>query len=97
MLEKLNGEFQSVFFYARPGDMQSDVCSGRNRKAHTSYLVCMVSYCRTALQHHYESSASKMYTLVKALPKLQEKVCYRHNKLLDEYCEEQQCFCYLRR
>nr|XP_014015158.1 unnamed protein product [Salmo salar] len=83
-------------YYAGPGDVACDVCTERKLKSVKSCLVCLVSYCETHLQPHYESPAFKKHTLVKASTQLEEKICSRHDKLLDMYCRtDQQFICLL--
>ncbi|KAJ8266268.1 hypothetical protein GJAV_G00128490 [Gymnothorax javanicus] len=82
--------------YAGPGDVECDVCPGRNHKAVKSCLVCLVSYCETHLQPHYEFPAFKKHKLVEATGNLKEKICSHHDKLLEVYCRtDQQCICLL--
>ncbi|XP_036452858.1 E3 ubiquitin-protein ligase TRIM47-like [Colossoma macropomum] len=77
-------------------DVECDFCTGRKRKACSSCLVCLASYCKTHLQPHYESPAFKKHKLVKASRRLQEQICSQHEKLLEVYCRtDKQCICML--
>ncbi|XP_030634267.1 tripartite motif-containing protein 16-like [Chanos chanos] len=68
------------------GDVECDFCIGKKEKAVKSCLTCLVSFCQTHLQPHYEVTALQKHTLVKASTRLQDKICQRHNKLI-ELCE----------
>ncbi|XP_041849704.1 finTRIM family, member 67 [Melanotaenia boesemani] len=82
--------------FAEANDVECDVCTGRKNKAVKSCLVCLASYCDVHVQPHYESAAFKKHKLVSASKRLQEKICPRHDKLLEVYCRtDRRCICYL--
>ncbi|XP_041946463.1 E3 ubiquitin/ISG15 ligase TRIM25 [Alosa sapidissima] len=79
-----------------PEDVLCDLCTRSKRRAVKSCLVCLASYCKLHLQAHYESPALKRHKLVEAAGQLQEKICPRHDKLLEIYCRsDQKCVCVL--
>ncbi|KAI4890135.1 hypothetical protein NFI96_003585 [Prochilodus magdalenae] len=81
---------------AGSGDVECDVCTGVKHKAVKSCLVCLLSFCEAHIQPHYKSPACKSHKLVEASVNLQEKICSRHNKLLEIFCRtDQQFICYL--
>ncbi|XP_046873014.1 tripartite motif-containing protein 16-like [Hypomesus transpacificus] len=82
---------------AGPGEVTCDLCTGpRKQRALKSCLVCMVSYCQTHLQPHYQVPGLKKHKLVEATSGLQEMICSSHDKLLEVFCRtDQQCICML--
>ncbi|KAM8751900.1 E3 ubiquitin/ISG15 ligase TRIM25-like [Acanthopagrus schlegelii] len=79
-----------------PGDVECDFCTVRKLKAVKSCLVCLASYCATHLQPHYESAAFKRHKLVEVSASMQDKICPKHDKLLEVYCRSDgQCICLL--
>ncbi|XP_041636133.1 tripartite motif-containing protein 16-like [Cheilinus undulatus] len=82
---------------AGPTDIPCDFCCGTNpNKATMSCLTCVVSYCPVHLKPHYSVPALKKHQLVSASVPLQEKMCSKHNKLMEVYCKtDRKCICYL--
>ncbi|XP_062305096.1 tripartite motif-containing protein 16-like isoform X2 [Osmerus eperlanus] len=82
---------------AGPGEVTCDLCTGpRKERALKSCLMCMVSYCQTHLQPHYQVPGLKKHKLVEATSGLQDVICSSHDKLLEVFCRtDQQCICFL--
>ncbi|XP_078113708.1 E3 ubiquitin/ISG15 ligase TRIM25-like isoform X2 [Sander vitreus] len=79
-----------------PVDVECDVCTAKKLKAVKSCLVCLASFCATHLQPHYVSAAFKKHKLVEVSACIQEKICSKHDKLLEVYCRSDgQCICLL--
>lgn len=80
--------------FAKPGDVPCDACIGRKLKALKSCLSCPGSFCKAHLQHHRKVKAMTKHKLVEPIHHLQEKVCKKHERLLDTYCrKEHVCVC----
>ncbi|XP_062864788.1 tripartite motif-containing protein 16-like, partial [Trichomycterus rosablanca] len=79
---------------AGPEDVECDFCTERKSQAVKSCLVCLASFCETHLQPHYRIPVYKTHKLVKASRRLQDQICFQHDKLLEVYCHtDQQCIC----
>ncbi|XP_017553235.2 E3 ubiquitin/ISG15 ligase TRIM25-like [Pygocentrus nattereri] len=95
-LKKTELRASPAHWYAGPGDVECDFCTGRKLKAIKSCLTCLASFCETHLKPHYEVPSWKNHKLVIASPRLQEKICSQHDKLIEIYCRtDQTCICYL--
>ncbi|XP_068584511.1 E3 ubiquitin/ISG15 ligase TRIM25-like [Cebidichthys violaceus] len=82
---------------AGPEDVVCDFCCGtRRNKATMSCLACLASYCPAHLEPHHSVPVLKKHRLVSATIPLQEKMCEKHNKLMEVYCRtDKKCICYL--
>ncbi|XP_051258445.1 E3 ubiquitin-protein ligase TRIM47-like isoform X2 [Dicentrarchus labrax] len=78
-------------------DVACDFCCGTApNKATMSCLTCLASYCPAHLEPHSSVPVLKKHRLVSATVPLQQKMCTKHNKLLEVYCQtDQKCICYL--
>ena len=81
---------------SKPGEVPCDVCTGTRLKALKSCLVCLVSYCQTHLEPHLTASGLKRHQLIDPVENLEDRMCLKHNKLLELFCRtDQMCVCML--
>ncbi|XP_065812932.1 tripartite motif-containing protein 29-like [Labrus bergylta] len=81
---------------SKPGEVPCDVCTGTVLKAQKSCVVCLVSYCETHLEPHLTSSGLKRHQLINPVENLDERMCKKHDKLLEVFCKnDQMCVCML--
>ncbi|CAL8279886.1 unnamed protein product [Arctogadus glacialis] len=79
-----------------PGEVPCDICTGTQLKAVKSCLVCFISYCHTHLEPHRRVTGLKRHQLVEPLDRLEDRVCKKHGRLLELFCQtEQVCACLL--
>ncbi|CAL8307342.1 unnamed protein product [Merluccius merluccius] len=77
-----------------PGEVPCDVCTGTQLKAVKSCLVCFTSYCHTHLEPHQRVARLKRHHLVEPMDRLEDRMCKKHDRLLDLFCQtEQVCVC----
>ncbi|XP_048091883.1 E3 ubiquitin-protein ligase TRIM47-like [Alosa alosa] len=80
--------------YVGHGDVECDVCTGRKLKAVKSCLECLVSYCETHYKVHNDLNPGRKHSVVDATGQLQERICSRHEKVLEIFCRtDQSCIC----
>ncbi|MGH0163993.1 UNVERIFIED_CONTAM: hypothetical protein FKN15_046264 [Acipenser sinensis] len=81
---------------AKPGDVVCDFCPGRKLKAVKSCLVCLASYCEMHVKSHSEVATLRRHTLVGPIRNLEERLCSKHERLLELFCTaDQACICSL--
>ncbi|CAL8389361.1 unnamed protein product [Boreogadus saida] len=79
----------------KPGEVPCDVCTGTHLKAVKSCLVCFTSYCQTHLEPHQRVASLKKHRLVEPMDRLEDRMCQKHNQLLELFCKtEQECVCH---
>ncbi|CAL8393803.1 unnamed protein product [Boreogadus saida] len=77
-----------------PGEVPCDVCTGTQLKAVKSCLECFTSYCHTHLEPHQRVRGLKKHRLVEPMDCLEERMCKKHERLLELFCRtEQECVC----
>ncbi|CAI5682876.1 unnamed protein product [Oreochromis niloticus] len=81
---------------AKPGEVPCDICTGTRLKALKSCLVCQTSYCQTHLEPHLTVKGLKRHQLIDAAENLEDRMCKKHDKLLELFCKtDQTCVCML--
>ncbi|KAK0131774.1 Tripartite motif-containing protein 47 [Merluccius polli] len=79
-----------------PGEVPCDVCTGTQLKAVKSCLVCLISYCHTHLEPHQRIAGLKKHRLVEPMDRLEDRMCKKHDRLLELFCQtDQVCLCLL--
>ncbi|XP_030225763.1 E3 ubiquitin-protein ligase TRIM39 [Gadus morhua] len=79
-----------------PAEVPCDVCTGTQLKAVKSCLMCFMSYCQTHLEPHQRVAVLKKHRLVEPMDRLEDRMCKKHDRLLELFCEtEQECVCLL--
>ncbi|CAL8338399.1 unnamed protein product [Arctogadus glacialis] len=74
----------------RPGEVPCDFCTGTQLKAVRSCLVCLISYCQTHLEPHQRVPGLKKHRLVEPMDRLEDRMCKKHNQLLELFCRTDQ-------
>ncbi|CAL8377187.1 unnamed protein product [Boreogadus saida] len=71
-------------------EVPCDVCTGTQLKAMKSCLVCLISYCQTHLEPHQRVAGLKKHRLVQPMDRLEDRMCKKHDRLLDLFCKTEQ-------
>uniref|UniRef100_A0A8C5GTI4 Uncharacterized protein n=1 Tax=Gouania willdenowi TaxID=441366 RepID=A0A8C5GTI4_GOUWI len=75
---------------AAPGEVLCDVCTGTKVKALKSCLDCVFSYCETHLKPHLTASGLRRHQLVEPVENLETRMCPKHSKPLELFCQSDQ-------
>ncbi|KAF6730648.1 Zinc-binding protein A33 [Oryzias melastigma] len=80
--------------FAQPGEVSCDACIGRKLKALKSCVNCAGSFCDSHLRHHKKVKTLMSHRLIEPTFNLAEKICKKHERLLDVYCRTDHiCIC----
>ncbi|KAM9328605.1 E3 ubiquitin-protein ligase TRIM7-like [Pholidichthys leucotaenia] len=79
---------------AQPEDVPCDICVEPKRKAHKTCMVCLTSFCQTDLEPHQRAAGLKKHKLTEPVSHLKDKVCHKHDKMFELFCQtDQMCVC----
>ncbi|XP_030210424.1 E3 ubiquitin-protein ligase TRIM39-like [Gadus morhua] len=77
-----------------PAEVPCDICTGTQLKAVKSCLECFMSFCQTHLEPHQRVTVLKKHRLVVPMDRLEDRMCKKHDRLLELFCQnEQVCVC----
>ncbi|XP_008301588.1 zinc finger protein RFP-like [Stegastes partitus] len=74
------------------GEVSCDVCVGKRVKALKSCLDCLASFCETHLEPHLVLGTFKKHRLISPMMNMQDRVCRKHEKLLDLFCKTDETY-----
>ncbi|XP_072543473.1 E3 ubiquitin-protein ligase TRIM39-like isoform X2 [Salminus brasiliensis] len=69
-----------------------EVCTGVKQKALKSCLDCVVSFCNSHLEPHYNVLRLKKHKLINPVENLENYICQKHDKPLELFCRDDQTF-----
>lgn len=79
-----------------PWQVPCDVCTDGKFQALMSCLVCLTSYCEAHLEPHQRVPSLMRHKLIDPVDNLEERICAKHERLLELFCrDEQVCICLL--
>ncbi|XP_070710615.1 E3 ubiquitin-protein ligase TRIM39-like [Pempheris klunzingeri] len=71
-----------------------DVCTETKFKALKSCLVCLTSFCEAHLEPHQRVPSLVRHKLIDPVENLEERMCKKHEKILELFCRDDQvCIC----
>ena len=66
----------------KPVEIPCDFCNGTQ--------PCLISYCQTHLEPHQRVAGQKKHLLGKPMDRLEDRMCKKHNQLLELFCRTEQ-------
>lgn len=69
-------------------EVSCDVCTGPQRRAMKSCLVCLTSYCEEHLKTH--TARFTKHKLIEPVQNLEDRMCKKHERLLELFCKKDQ-------
>ncbi|XDV17652.1 hypothetical protein PO909_023483 [Leuciscus waleckii] len=69
-------------------EVSCDVCTGPQRRAVKSCLVCLTSYCEEHLKTH--TARFTKHKLIEPVQNLEDRMCKKHERLLELFCKKDQ-------
>ncbi|KAK9525685.1 hypothetical protein VZT92_016370 [Zoarces viviparus] len=80
----------------KPGEVSCDICLVPKLKAQKTCLRCLASYCQLHLEPHQRVATLKKHQLIDPVSNLEDRVCKKHNKMLELFCQkDQMCVCFM--
>ncbi|KAI4893985.1 hypothetical protein NFI96_021044, partial [Prochilodus magdalenae] len=71
-----------------------DYCTEVKQKALKSCLDCVVTFCKSHLEPHYNVPRLKKHKLIKPVKNLEDYICQKHERPLELFCrDDQTCVC----
>ncbi|KAM9724591.1 E3 ubiquitin/ISG15 ligase TRIM25-like isoform 2-T2 [Menidia menidia] len=70
----------------KPGQVPCDCCPSNTFPASKTCLVCLTSFCETHLEPHLRVEALKTHKLTNPVHNLEDKICKKHNRILESFC-----------
>ncbi|CAL8327111.1 unnamed protein product [Arctogadus glacialis] len=98
-LSELAAQFRTTVpvkepLFVEQAEVPCDFCTGTQLKAVKSCLECFMSYCQTHLEPHQRVARLKKHRLVEPMDRLEDRMCKKHDRLLELFCQtEQECVC----
>lgn len=74
------------------GGVLCDVCVGKRVRALKSCQDCLASFCETHLEPHHVLGTFKKHHLIDPVMNMQDRVCKKHEKILDRFCNTDQMY-----